>query len=73
MNFIGELFLAKVISSKVIDIINRTKLDNFVNDYQNFKLLKDSEFKNYQDHLEGLLILNNKVGRHMESRYLKEQ
>ena len=27
MNFIGELFLAKVISSQVINIINRTKID----------------------------------------------
>lgn len=27
MNFIGELFVSKVISQKIIDLINRTKID----------------------------------------------
>lgn len=27
MNFIGELFVSKVISQKIIDLINRTKFD----------------------------------------------
>lgn len=28
--------------------------------------------RNFEDHLEGLLILNNKVGGQMEARYAKE-
>lgn len=30
------------------------------------------EYKNFEDHLEGLLILNNKIGGQMELRYTKD-
>lgn len=58
MNFIGELFLAKVIRQKIIDLINRQGFDTFLNDYQLYKILKRDEYMNFEDHLEGLLTLN---------------
>lgn len=68
MNFIGELFVSKVIPLKIIDLINRTKFDQLMNEYQFYRILKQDEYKNYEDHLDGLLILNNKVGNQMDMR-----
>lgn len=39
-----------------------------MNDYQCYKLLNQEEYKNYEDHLEGVLILNNKVGSQVDIR-----
>tara|TARA_B110000503_G_C7011824_1_gene356034 strand:- start:111 stop:227 length:117 start_codon:yes stop_codon:yes gene_type:complete len=33
--------------------------------------LNKEEFKNFEDHLEGIIILNNKVGLLMEDKKIK--
>lgn len=51
---------------KIINLINQTKFDQFMTDYQTYKISKNDEYKNFEDHLEGILILNDKVGAMMD-------
>jgi regulatory protein YycI of two-component signal transduction system YycFG len=66
VNFIGELLLEKVISKRVIEICNSSMMSSFITEYQMWHVDSDKESKRFEDHLEGIITLNQKVGKCMD-------
>ena len=44
-----------------------------MNDYKYFKIFNKQECRFFEDHLEGILIMNDKVGELMDKRNKKEE
>lgn len=60
------MLLAKVISKPVISICTGSMLTTYFEEYTKWLLESVSDCKNYEDQLEGILTLYNKVGKTME-------
>lgn len=73
VNFIGELFLAKVINKRIINICTGEMIAKFIQEFKEFKISNNQEFKNYPDNIEGIIILYDLVGKKISLQPIKQE